>query len=236
MDQRRRTRKLWTCTAEPAPVEVSRYRRSTAHIVATGNRIGCCPRSTSPEHGPLNHCLKFARLTDNDSKVSLAFSCTFPPTIFDFYNNDTWSCIRPLFSCAADSHQPAGTFVDFQFVLGYANRRPADGDEREEAATLVQLAISKGRGPGSLFVLGDSCANVTWRSGGALVCIYAVMRPPLSTLDTVIDQGKSETRVAVHWLDGWPHIRRYISRYRLRHEPVMGAAILSQMGSHAKRA
>lgn len=134
-----------------------------------------------------------------------------------------------LLSCAADLHQPAGAFADFQFGFGYANRRPGD---REEAAT----QLLRGLGPGSLFVLGDSRASITWRSGGALVCVYAVMRPPLSTLDTVIDQGKSETRVAVHWLDGWPHIRRYISRYRLRHEPVMGAAILSQMGSHAKRA
>ena len=84
MDQRTKTRKLWTCTAEPAPVEVSRYRRSTAHTWpprATGNRIGCCFRSTSPEHGPLTHCLEFARFADNDGNVSLAFTCTFPTII-----------------------------------------------------------------------------------------------------------------------------------------------------------
>jgi hypothetical protein len=63
-----------------------------------------------------------------------------------------------LVSCAADLQQPAGAFVDFQFALGYGNRRPAD---REEAATLAQLAMIKGRRPGSLVVLDDSRTSIT---------------------------------------------------------------------------
>ena len=149
------------------------------------------------------HDLESAHLSDDDPKVSLAFTRPSPgPSVtfkFDVVvgADGAWSRTRRLLSPAQPTYTGV-TLVDIQLALGDTNEN--SNEEQAAAAAKAELASFVGRG--TLFALGDSRAIIAQRNSNDVVRVYAVVRGPLDTFDATAEEEYLRAAVLQHF-DGW---------------------------------